>query len=130
MTRALVCTVSHSFDDDGPLGVGRDAAPRAWPTIARMNQIAAWSSLLLILVYEVHAHAVSRRDPTRQMRFINTYMRRIWVQAMSAQAGFEIVAVQALRNALMSATVVASTAALALMVALRFFDRPTPVEIA
>jgi uncharacterized membrane protein len=87
-----------------------------------MKPIAAWSSLivslLLILVYEVRAHAVSRRDPTHQTRFINTYMRRIWVQAMSAQAGFEIVAVQALRNALMSATVVASTAALALMAGL------------
>jgi len=40
------------------------------------------------------------------------------VQAMSTQAGFEIVAVQALRNSLMSSTVVASTAALALMGAL------------
>ena len=45
-------------------------------------------------------------------------MRASWVQAMSMQPGFEIVAVQALRNSLMSATVVASTAALALMASL------------
>ena len=87
-----------------------------------MNKLGAWGSLivslLLVLVYEVHAHAVSRRDPTHQARFINSHMRMLWVQAMSAQAGFEIIAVQALRNMLMSATVVASTAALALMASL------------
>lgn len=87
-----------------------------------MTPITAWGSLalslLLILSYEVHAHRVSRRDPTHQARFINSHMRVAWVQAMSAQPGFEIVAVQALRNSLMSATVVASTAALALMASL------------
>lgn len=87
-----------------------------------MNLIVAWGglalSLLLIVGYEVHAHQVSKRDPTHQARFVNAHMRRSWVQAMSTQAGFEIVAVQALRNMLMSATVVASTAALALMASL------------
>ena len=38
-----------------------------------------------------------------------------WVAAMSSQPGFEVVAVQALRNTLMSATISASTAALAVM---------------
>jgi len=87
-----------------------------------MNPSLAWGSLALsllsILVYEIHAHRVSKRDPTHQARFINSHMRVAWVQAMSAQAGFEIVAVQALRNSLMSATVVATTAALALMASL------------
>jgi hypothetical protein len=87
-----------------------------------MNSIAAWGSLAvslpLILFYEIHAHRVSKRDPTHQARFINSHMRASWVQAMSMQPGFEIVAVQALRNSLMSATVVASTAALALMASL------------
>jgi hypothetical protein len=82
----------------------------------------AWGSLalsvLMIVGYEIRAHRASRLDPTHQARFINAYMRSVWVQAMSAQPGFEIVAVQALRNSLMSATVVASTAALALMAAL------------
>lgn len=85
-----------------------------------MNPVAlAWSSfvgsVLLIVGYELLAHHRSRRDPTHQARFINAHMRAAWVRAMSAQSGFEIVAVQALRNSLMSATVVASTAALALM---------------
>lgn len=88
-----------------------------------MNPAAlAWGSLAislaLIVGYEVHAHRASRTDPAHQARFINAHMRSVWVQAMSAQPGFEIVAVQALRNSLMSATVVASTAALAMMAAL------------
>lgn len=84
--------------------------------------LAAWSSLaaslLLIVVYEVRSHLAARRDPAHQARFVNAHMRREWVQAMAAQPGFEIVAVQALRNSLMSATVVASTSALALMASL------------
>ena len=87
-----------------------------------MNVLVAWGnlavSLLLILAYEVRAHRVSRRDPTHQARFINARMREAWAQVMGSQSGFEIVAVQALRNALMSATIAASTAALALMGAL------------
>lgn len=87
-----------------------------------MNSINTWGSLalslLLILAYEIHSHRVSKRDPTHQARFINSRMRMDWAQAMSMHAGFEIVAVQALRNTLMSATVVASTSALALMASL------------
>ena len=87
-----------------------------------MQTAAAWGSLviglLLILVYEVRAHLVSRRDPTHQARFVNARMRAAWVQTMSGQPGMEIVAVQALRNLLMSATIAASTAALALMASL------------
>jgi uncharacterized membrane protein len=87
-----------------------------------MQTAAAWGSLviglLLILVYEVRAHLLGRRDPTHQARFVNARMRAAWVQTMSAQPGMEIVAVQALRNLLMSATIAASTAALALMASL------------
>jgi hypothetical protein len=87
-----------------------------------MNPIFAWGSLalalLLIVGYEVHAHQASKRDPAHQARFVNAHMRKAWVQAMSAQPGFEIVSVQALRNSLMSATVAATTAALALMASL------------
>lgn len=87
-----------------------------------METAAAWGSLaiglLLILAYEVRGHLVGRRDPTHQARFINARVRQAWVEALSAQPGFEIVAVQALRNLLMSATIAASTAALALMASL------------
>ena len=87
-----------------------------------MNLLLAWGGLLvslaLILGYEVAAHRARRRDPAHQARFINARVRAAWAAAMSAQPGFEIVAVQALRNSLMSATNTASTASLALMGAL------------
>lgn len=82
-----------------------------------MNPALAWGSLavslLLVLAYEVHAHRSAHHA-----RFANARMRVQWVEAMAGQPGFEIVAVQALRNALMSATISASTAALALMASL------------
>ncbi len=45
-------------------------------------------------------------------------LRQDWLSAMSAQAGTEILAVQTLRNSVMTATMTASTAALGLMGAL------------
>lgn len=99
-----------------------------------MNVIFAWGSLalslLMIVVYEIRAHRVGKLDPAYQVRFINAHMRKAWVQAMSAQPGFEIVAVQALRNVLMSATVVASTAALALMAGLTLGGASLPASLA
>lgn len=87
-----------------------------------MATLIAWGSLLLslllVLVYEWSAHRARRRDPAHQARFINARVRTEWAAAMSRQGGFEIVAVQALRNSLLSATAAASTAALALLGAL------------
>ena len=87
-----------------------------------MGSALAWGSLLLslalVLGYEWSAHRARRRDPAHQARFINARVRADWAMAMSRQSGFEIVAVQALRNSLLSATAAASTAALALMGAL------------
>lgn len=87
-----------------------------------MATTLAWGSLLLsvllVLGYEWSAHRARRRDPAHQARFINARVRAEWAVAMSRQSGFEIVAVQALRNSLLSATAAASTAALALMGAL------------
>lgn len=76
------------------------------------------ASVVIVGAYEYRAHVTGRRDALHQARFINARMRGAWVQAMSTQSGFEVVAVQALRNALMAATIAASTAALALMAAL------------
>lgn len=87
-----------------------------------LGPAAAWASLptslLLILAYELHSHRRSRSNPAHQARFVNARMRAAWTEVMAAQPGFEIVAVQALRNSLMSATIAASTAALALMAGL------------
>ena len=83
------------------------------------SPLIAWllvgTSLLVVLAYELRAYRIGERDPTRTARTVHARLRQAWVQAMSGQPGFEIVAVQTLRNSLMSATISASTAALAVM---------------
>jgi uncharacterized membrane protein len=80
-----------------------------------MAWIAFALSTLLFVVYEIWVIWVGRRHPERMARYAHARMRVTWVTVLNAQPGFEIVAVQALRNSLMSATIAASTAALALM---------------
>jgi hypothetical protein len=72
-------------------------------------------STLIFACYEIWAFWVGVRHPHRLARSANAQMRVNWVRALGRQPGFEIVAVQALRNSLMSATIAASTSALALM---------------
>jgi hypothetical protein len=83
------------------------------------DSLFAWGAvalgLLLLLAYELRVFLVGRSRPDRMARSANAQVRMHWVKALSAQPGFEIVAVQALRNSLMSATISASTAALAVM---------------
>lgn len=86
---------------------------------ADMNELLSWAmcggSLLGFFVYEAWVVQRGRRHPERMARYAHARMRVAWVASMKAQPGSEIVAVQALRNSLMSATIAASTAALALM---------------
>ena len=87
--------------------------------MVRMNDALAWSllaaSVLIFVGYEAATLARGRRSPDRLARYAHARMRVAWVIAMRDVPASEIVAVQALRNSLMSATIVASTAALALM---------------
>ncbi len=80
-----------------------------------LNWALVGLSLLLLVGYEWRVHHVGSRDPRRMARYAHARLRGEWVTSMSAQPGFEIVAVQALRNSQMSATISASTAALAVM---------------
>lgn len=77
--------------------------------------IAFGIATVLFAAYEIWALWAGWRHPARIARSAHAYMRASWVDALGRQPGFEIVAVQALRNSLMSATIAASTAALALM---------------
>ncbi|MEW6704340.1 MAG: DUF599 domain-containing protein [Pseudomonadota bacterium] len=84
-----------------------------------MDDMTAWlliaASAVLLAAYEAWAVWVGARQPERVARSRHARMRVDWVRALARQPGFEIVAVQTLRNSLMSATIAASTAALALM---------------
>lgn len=79
----------------------------------------AWAAIvasgLLVGGYEAQLARTGRRNPTATARSAHRMMRGAWVEALSTQPGSELLAVQALRNSLMSATINASTAALALM---------------
>ena len=84
-----------------------------------MDSIGAWvalfTSVLLIGGYELRQWVTERRNPQTTARAAHATLREQWVRALSDQSGSEIVAVQTLRNSLMSATISASTAALALV---------------
>ena len=83
------------------------------------SPLAAWLTLglavALVAGYELVLHRRMRRRPSSLARSAHALLRAEWVDALSTQAGSEILAVQTLRNSLMSATITASTAALALM---------------
>jgi uncharacterized membrane protein len=87
-----------------------------------IETIVAWAffslSLMLLVGYEWRIHHIGQKQPERLARYANAKLRMHWVASMGDKPGFEIVAVQALRNSLMAASISASTAALAVMGAL------------
>jgi Protein of unknown function, DUF599 len=80
-----------------------------------LTWIAAFATVTVLAGYEVALLLAQRRSPQRFARTAHTGLRQEWFEAVSAQPGSEILAVQTLRNSVMSATMTASTAALGLM---------------
>ncbi len=80
-----------------------------------LSWLALATSVLIVVGYELRVLHRSRTRPWRTARSANARMRTAWLEALSGQPGTEILAVQTLRNSLMSATIVGSTSALALM---------------
>ena len=76
---------------------------------------AVGTTAAVLLLYEVLLILLQRRQPERLGRTRHASLREDWFLAVSAQKGSEVLAVQTLRNSLMSATILASTGALALM---------------
>lgn len=75
----------------------------------------AWGVMVAIMVaYTLYLALLARTVAWRT----HGQLRQDWLDAMSAQPGSEILAVQTLRNSVMTATMTASTAALGLMGAL------------
>lgn len=72
-------------------------------------------TLLLLGGYQLWLRWAEQRNPEGVARSTHLRLRVEWVEALSQHRGSEIVAVQAIRNSLMSATINGSTAALALM---------------
>ena len=80
-----------------------------------MNWLAAIVTVAVLIAYEASLAIAQRQRPARMARTVHADLREDWFEAISAQKGSEVLAVQTLRNALMSASVTASTAAIGLM---------------
>lgn len=84
-----------------------------------MNSTLAWIATLatvaVLAFYEATLARVRQGQSQRLARTAHATLREEWFAAVSAQKGSEILAVQTLRNSLMSASMTASTAALGLM---------------
>jgi len=84
-----------------------------------MSDAGAWTAVGLtasaLFFYEALLMVLQWRRPERLARARHANLREDWFVAVCRQKGSEVLAVQALRNSMMSATMLASTAALALM---------------
>ncbi|MGQ3051610.1 MAG: DUF599 domain-containing protein [Roseateles sp.] len=77
--------------------------------------LSVGATLAVIALYEVLLVSLRRWRPQRLASARHAALREEWFRVVSAHRGSEVLAVQTLRNSLMSATMLASTAALALM---------------
>jgi uncharacterized membrane protein len=77
--------------------------------------LATLSTVLMLVGYELVLAMLQRDKPDRVARSAHAALREDWFTAVSAHTGSEILAVQTLRNSLMSATMTASTAVLGLL---------------
>jgi hypothetical protein len=82
---------------------------------ASLVWLATLATVGVLLVYELALVWAQRRQPLRMARSAHAALREDWFAAVSQQKGSEILAVQTLRNSLMSATMTASTAMLGLI---------------
>jgi uncharacterized membrane protein len=78
----------------------------------RDDVIALGASALLLLGYELVRAVASRRHPTRYAPTLNVLVRSRWARGIAADPSASVLAVQTLRNSLMSASFMASTAVL------------------
>ncbi|RRS05846.1 DUF599 domain-containing protein [Aquabacterium soli] len=77
--------------------------------------LAAGATLVIVLLYEALQWLPGRNMPDTLSRAAHARLRAAWLNALAEQPGSEILAVQTLRNSLMSSTLTASTAAIGLM---------------
>jgi hypothetical protein len=75
----------------------------------------AAATLVAMLAYELWHAFAQRQRPHELARSAHASLREEWFSAVTVQPGSEILAVQTIRNSLMSATMTASTAILGLM---------------
>ena len=72
-------------------------------------------SLMIVIGYEVYLFFIGDRAPFRIAQRTHVWMRQTWVRKMMGLTGVEVVVIQTLRNSMMAASFMASTAVLTLM---------------
>ena len=77
--------------------------------------LATLATVVVLFGYEAFVAVAQRRRPDRMARSAHAALREDWFCVVSQHPGSEILAVQTLRNSLMSATMTASTAVLGLI---------------
>lgn len=77
--------------------------------------LATLATIAVLLAYEAVLTVAYRQHPQKMARSAHAALREDWFTAVSQHSGSEILAVQTLRNSLMSATMTASTAMLGLV---------------
>ena len=76
---------------------------------------AALFSVVLIGLYYFRLYARIRRDPTYSIHGVNALARALWVKNVMTNPGYEVMAVQSLRNFIMVGIMMATTASLLIM---------------
>ncbi len=76
-----------------------------------VDALAFLASACLVAAYYVTLVARTRRDPTSSIHGVNELARSLWVKSVMGNPGKDIMAVQTLRNFVMGATLMATTAA-------------------
>lgn len=80
-----------------------------------IDLVAIVASVLIVACYYLWLRARVRRDPGYSIHAANEIARRLWVLGVMTTEGKEVMAVQTLRNFLMAAVFLASTASLLIM---------------
>lgn len=97
------------------------------------SEASAWAcvagSVVVVALYEAWFRRHARRHPLGIARTAHARIRALWVRSLMREPGQELLAVQTIRNSVMSASVTASTAVLALMGALTLLGSRLPREV-
>jgi uncharacterized membrane protein len=83
----------------------------AWLREFGADTLAFALSAAFVGAYYVALVARTRRDPTSSVHGVNELARALWVKNVMANPGKDVMAVQTLRNFIMGATLMATTAA-------------------
>ena len=77
--------------------------------------LASAATILIVALYEAIQRWRHQDSPGQLARSAHAELREDWFRSISDHAGSEIIAVQTLRNSMMTATLTATTATLGLM---------------